>query len=63
MITNSAKVVTNSRFVAVQMAEIAVPNTRFAGVIERTQWSGVPPPVFVVGLVNAPTVASVRSRA
>ncbi len=40
-----AKVVTHSRYVIFQMAEVAVPRELFAAILERIQRVGVPPPL------------------
>jgi hypothetical protein len=39
-------VVTNSRYVIFQMAEVAVPRELFAAILERIQRFGVPPPLL-----------------
>ena len=44
LIKIGAKVVTHSRYVVFQMAEVAAPHELFAAVLERIQWLGVPPP-------------------
>lgn len=49
LITNSVKVVTNSRHVVFRMADVAVPRTLFARVLERIQRFGVPPAVLGIG--------------
>ncbi len=43
LIKIGAKVVTHSRYVIFQMAEVAVPRELFARILERIQWFGVPP--------------------
>ena len=45
LIKIGAKVMTHSRYVIFQMAEVAVPRDLFARILERIQWFGVPPPV------------------
>jgi hypothetical protein len=45
LIKIGAKVVTHSRYVIFQMAEVAVPRELFARIMERIQWFGVPPPM------------------
>ena len=39
------KVVTHSRYVMFQMAEVAVPRESFAAILDRIQRVGVPPPL------------------
>ena len=39
------KVVTHSRYVIFQMAEVAVPRESFAAILDRIQRVGVPPPL------------------
>ena len=46
LIKIGAKVVTHSRYVIFQMAEVAAPRALFAAILERIQRFGVPPPVF-----------------
>ena len=43
LIKIGAKVVTHSRYVIFQMAEVAVPRDTFAAILERIQRFGVPP--------------------
>ncbi len=43
LIKIGAKVVTHSRYVILQMAEVAVPRELFAAILERIQRFGVPP--------------------
>ena len=45
LIKIGAKVVTHSRYVIFQMAEVAVPRDLFARILERIQWFGVPQPL------------------
>jgi hypothetical protein len=45
LIKIGAKVVTHSRYVVFQMAEVAVPHALFAAILERIQRFGVPPPL------------------
>jgi hypothetical protein len=45
LIKIGAKVVTHSRYVIFQMAEVAVPRELFAGILERIRRFGVPPPL------------------
>ena len=45
LIKIGAKVMTHSRYVIFQMAEVAVPRELFAAILERIQWFGVPPPL------------------
>ena len=45
LIKIGAKVVTHSRYVIFQMAEVAVPRELFARILERIRWFGVPPPL------------------
>ncbi len=45
LIKIGAKVVTHSRYVIFQMAEVAVPRELFAAILDRIQRFGVPPPV------------------
>ncbi len=45
MIKIGAKVVTHSRYVIFQMAEVAVPRELFAAILDRIQRFGVPPPL------------------
>ncbi|MHC4065625.1 MAG: IS1380 family transposase [Planctomycetota bacterium] len=45
LIKIGAKVVTHSRYVIFQMADVAVPRELFARIMERIQWFGVPPPL------------------
>lgn len=49
LIKIGAKVVTHSRYVIFQMAEVAVPRELFAAILERIQWFGVPPPLVQRG--------------
>ena len=49
LIKIGAKVVTHSRYVIFQMAEVAAPRDLFARILERIQWFGVPPPVVQRG--------------
>ncbi len=44
LIKIGAKVVTHSRYVIFQMAEVAVPRELFAAILDRIQRFGVPPP-------------------
>ena len=46
LIKVGAKVVTHSRYVIFQMAEVAVPRELFAAILERIQRFGVPPPLL-----------------
>ena len=43
LINIGAKVVTPSRYVIFQMAEVAVPHELFAAILDRIQRFGVPP--------------------
>ncbi len=43
------KVVTHSRYVIFQMAEVAVPRESFVAILERIQRFGVPPPLVQRG--------------
>ena len=45
LIKIGAKVVTHSRYVIFQMAEVAVSRELFAAILERIQRFGVPPPL------------------
>jgi len=45
LIKIGAKVVTHSRYVIFQMAEVAAPRELFAGILERIHRFGVPPPL------------------
>ncbi len=45
LIKIGAKVVTHSRFLIFQMAEVAVPRELFVGILERIQRFDVPPPL------------------
>jgi hypothetical protein len=45
LIKIGAKVVTHSRYVIFQMAELAVPRDLFARILQLIQWFGVPPPL------------------
>ncbi len=45
LIKIGAKVVTHSRYVIYQMAEVAVPREVFAAILEQIQRFGVPPPL------------------
>ena len=45
LIKIGAKVVTHSRYVIFQMAEVAVPRDLFAAILDRIQRIGVPPPL------------------
>ncbi len=49
LIKIGAKVVTHSRYVIFQMAEVAVPHELFAAILERIQRFGVPPPLVQRG--------------
>ena len=49
LIKIGAKVVTHSRYVVFQMAEVAVPRELFVRILERIQGSGVPPPLVQRG--------------
>jgi hypothetical protein len=49
LIKIGAKVVTHSRYVVFQMAEVAVPRELFARILERIQRVGVPPPLVQRG--------------
>ena len=49
LIKIGAKVVTHSRYVIFQMAEVAVPRDLFAAILERIQRFGVPPPLVQRG--------------
>ncbi len=44
-----AKVVTHSRYVIFQMAEVAVPRDLLVAILDRIQWFGVPPPLVQRG--------------
>ena len=46
LIKIGAKVVTHSRYVIFQMAEVAVPRELFAAILQRIQRFGVPPPLL-----------------
>ncbi len=46
LIKVGAKVVTHSRYVIFQMAEVAVPRELFDAILERIQRFGVPPPLL-----------------
>ncbi len=45
LIKIGAKVVTHSRYVIFQMAEVEVPRELFAAILDRIQRFGVPPPL------------------
>ncbi len=45
LIKIGAKVVTHSRYVIFQMAEVAVPRELFAAILDHIQRFGVPPPL------------------
>jgi hypothetical protein len=45
LIKIGAKVVTHSRYVIFQMAEVAVPRELFGAILDRIQRFGVPPPL------------------
>jgi hypothetical protein len=49
LIKIGAKVVTHSRYVIFQMAEVAVLHALFAAILERIQRFGVPPPLVQRG--------------
>ena len=49
LIKIGAKVVTHSRYVIFQMAELAVPRDLFARILQRIQWFRVPPPLVQRG--------------
>ncbi len=49
LIKIGAKVVTHSRYVIFQMAEVAAPRDLFAMFLERIQQFGVPPPLLQRG--------------
>ena len=49
LIKIGAKVVTHSRYVIFQMAEVAVPHALFAAILERIQRFGVPSPLVQRG--------------
>ena len=49
LIKIGAKVVSHSRYVIFQMAEVAVPRELFAAILERIQRFGVPPPLIQRG--------------
>ena len=49
LIKIGAKVVTHSRYVIFQMAEVAVPRELFAAILDRIQRFGVPPPLVQRG--------------
>ena len=49
LIKIGAKVVTHSRHVIFQMAEVAVPRELFAAILDRIQRFGVPPPLVQRG--------------
>jgi hypothetical protein len=49
LIKIGAKVVTHSRYVIFQMAEVAVPRELFAVILDRIQRYGVPPPLIQRG--------------
>jgi hypothetical protein len=49
LIKIGAKVVTHSRYVIFQMAEVAVPRDLFAAILGRIQQFGVPPPFVQPG--------------
>ncbi len=49
LIKIGAKVVTHSRYVIFQMAEVTVPHGLFAAILERIQRFGVPPPLVQRG--------------
>ncbi len=49
LIKIGAKVVTHSRYVIFQMAEVAVPRELFAAILDRIQRFGVPPPLVRYG--------------
>ncbi len=49
LIKMEAKVVTHSRYVFFQMAEVAVPRELFAAILDRIQRFGVPLPLVQHG--------------
>ncbi len=49
LIKIGAKIVTHSRYVIFQMAEVAVPHGLFAAILDRIQRFGVPPPLLQRG--------------
>ena len=49
LIKIGAKLVTHSRYVIFQMAEVAVPSELFATILDRIQRFGVPPPLVQRG--------------
>ena len=49
LIKIGAKVVRHAKYVTFQLAEVAVPRDLFAGILERIQRLGVPPPVVQRG--------------
>ena len=49
MIKIGAKVVTHSRYVIFQMAEVAMPRELFTAILDRIQRFGVPPPLVQRG--------------
>jgi hypothetical protein len=49
LIKIGAKVVTHSRSVVFQMAEVAVPRELFAAILDRVQRFGMPPPLVQRG--------------
>jgi hypothetical protein len=49
LIKIGAKVVTHSRYVIFQMAEVAVPRELFTAILDRIQRFGVPPPLVQRG--------------
>ena len=49
MIKIGAKVVTHSRHVIFQMAEVVMPRELFAAILDRIQRFGVPPPLVQRG--------------
>jgi hypothetical protein len=55
LIKIGAKVVTHSRYVTFQMAEVAVPSELFAAILDRIQRFGVPPPLVQRGWRMCPT--------
>ena len=49
LIKIGAKVVTHSRWLIFQMAEVAVPRELYAAILDRMQRFGVPPPLVRAG--------------
>jgi len=49
LIKIGAKVVSHSKYVTFQMAEVAVPRELFAEILDRIQRFGVPPPLLQRG--------------